>query len=265
MLGEADLPTFPGVAVRALEELRDPDFDLRKVARLVETDPGLSVAVLRAANSALYSLRNNARTVGHAVGLLGRGRVESLLLTISVREALPRPRTPWFDPGEFWHAAALRGTLARGIAERICPTRASEAFTAALLQDLAMPLLAERVSDKYAPVLERWRAEEGPLVGLERSTLGWDHAEIGLMLAEMWGFPMDLCGAIAGHHELAEQAVPTPERWVAGLGSGAELPDSLALLGNELVDRGVMGEADATDLIDAAQVDALETAGVFAA
>jgi hypothetical protein len=53
----------------------------------------------------------------------------------------------------------------------------------------------------------------------EKQVFGWDHAEIGGLLAAKWNFPDELCRAIAEHHEPKDYAEPTPLRDVVYLSS----------------------------------------------
>ena len=66
---------------------------------------------------------------------------------------------------------------------------AEEAFSAALLQDMAIPLLAKEMSNEYLKLLEA--REEGPrrLSDLERERFGWNHADAGAMMARKWKMP----------------------------------------------------------------------------
>ncbi|MED5374642.1 MAG: HDOD domain-containing protein [Myxococcota bacterium] len=197
-LGEAPMPTFPQVANAALDKLRDPTSSLRDVGLILEQDPGLSIRLLKTVNSPAFGLRRPCTSVAHAASLMGRAQLESMVLAVAVNAATPK-KAPGFNRQQFWQAAAQRAAVARSIAAAISPRFASEAFTAGLLQDMAVPLLAARRSD-YAPVLEAWRGGEGSLDALEQQAFGWDHAEIGGLLGERWEFPAGLKAAVSDHH-----------------------------------------------------------------
>lgn len=265
VLGDVELPTFPAVVTRALDELRNEDVSLREVGKTIAADPGLSVKILRVANSALYSLRHPARTVPHAVELLGRGEVESLLLGVAVGEALPTEQAG-LAPGEFWGAAARRAGIARELARELHPTTQSESFTAALLEDMAIPLLAAHRRDDYQPVLAAWREAGGDLAALERQRFDWDHAEVAMLLCKQWSFPESLTAAIAGHHgdPSGETAPPPAVSLVSELGL-LEDPEALQRLCDRAASEFGLSPERTAELVAAGLEAADSIAAQFAA
>lgn len=195
-----ELPSFPGIITSLLEQLAKEDVSLSAVADQLAVDPGLSVRLLTTVNSAAFSIRNEIRSVHHAVHLLGRAQIESMLISIAVHSTLPCEPAPGFVPARFWSAAARRAAIAAVFAERVDPGAASESFTAALLQDLAVPILAHHRGEEYGALLDEWHAGKGDLCELERRAYGWDHAEVGASVCRRWGMPETFIDAIGVHH-----------------------------------------------------------------
>ncbi len=224
LVDEFELPSFPAATLRILEIIRDDATSPADVAESLLVDPGLSVRVLRVVNSASTGLRQSVEDVSHAVHLIGRSALESLIISVAVRGALPCKVQRGFDPGRFWRTAARRAALAKQLARELCPSEAVQCFTAALLQDMALPLLIQRKGERYAELLEKWHAGEAELHELERETFGWDHAQLGRVICERWQLPEDLGCAIGGHHADtdAEAEVPSPVRLAALLGETDE-------------------------------------------
>lgn len=217
-LAGATLPSFPGVAMQALARLRDPKASLREVGELLASDPGLSVALLRLANGAGRGALREIGSVRHAVAMLGRSEVESLVLTVGVRDALPQVPARGFDPPRFWTTAARRAATARAFAERLDPARAQEHFTAGLLQDMALPVLSGWNPRKYGRLLEAWHGGDADLAAMERETWGWCHGEVATWLCTDWGLPESLASAIGGHHH--DDDCPVGVRLVSVLREG---------------------------------------------
>lgn len=214
-------PSFPTVIARALTTLNDSRSELAEVGRILATDPRTTIKLLSLTNSPMFSFRTPVLSVEHAVSMLGRSRLEALLLTMGVRQALPRP--PSLDVDRFWHAAGRRATLARALCERTDPQQAALCFTAALLQDLAVPFLLERLSDVYTPLLAEWRNTGEALDQLESASFGFNHADVGGFLCEDWGFPELLTAAVGAHHKAQRRyssIPPPPVQLVACLKEG---------------------------------------------
>lgn len=201
VLGGSELPSFPAVITAALEKVRDVDASVASIADVIVADPGLSVRVLGTVNSAAFALRHQVKSIHHAVSLMGRGQLESLLISMAMREALPREAAPGFQAKRFWTTAARRATTGRALAELIDPASRSESFTACLLQDLAVPILAQRKRPEYGAILEQWHGGTDCLARLEQDAFGWDHAGIGERLSREWEFPEHLSRAIGTHHD----------------------------------------------------------------
>ncbi|MFH1467935.1 MAG: HDOD domain-containing protein [Pseudomonadota bacterium] len=228
-LGGAALPSFPAIQMQVLRELRQVDTPLNRIGDLVMRDPGLSTKVLSTVNSAGFGLKRRVDSVAHAVSLLGAGRLESVVLSVAVAQALPSRAVRGFCPRRFWRAAARRATTALALADLLHPASRSVAFTAGLLQDMAVPLLATHRNEQYGPVLEAWVGDGGSLSALERGEFGWSHAEVASWVASEWNFPEGLGYAIGGHHgsDEPELASPLPVRLVGLLGEEAEEDQAL--------------------------------------
>ena len=72
-------------------------------------------------------------------------------------------------------------------------------FAAALLQDMAIPLLAKALPETYRNLLEVRQQGRYRLSQLEREQFGWTHAEAGGRLARRWGLPDRFASWIESH------------------------------------------------------------------
>lgn len=215
-LGQAQLPALPGAVVKLLGVLRDGEASLEDITSTLQHDPEVVSRVLKIVNSASFGLRQQVNSVPHAVHLMGRENLHSLVLGFSVSRMLPKGRTNGFDHHRYAHAAVRRATLAKQFAHRIHPATEAEDFTAALLQDMAIPLMAYATPDSYASILSTWdECEHSHLEEIETQVLGWDHGEIGAAVAESWNLPTSLVESIGSHH--ADESTVTPAVRIASL------------------------------------------------
>jgi HD-like signal output (HDOD) protein len=200
LFADYKLPSFPAAVVQTLEKIRDPESTAASVAEFLSFDPGLSVRVLRLANSPAFSPRRKVENLTQAIALVGFSQLETMVLSVGVRNATPTQPSPGYDATRFWRASARRGVLAHSLASLLCPAKRSECFTAGFLQDLALPLLATRGPEPYGSVLEQWHRDGGKLCELEREVFEWDHAEVATWICNDWNFPENIAAAIGGHH-----------------------------------------------------------------
>jgi len=201
MLGNYEIENFPSAVMNVLATLRDPDSSITDIARQIEVDPAMHVRVLRTTNSAAFGLISKVSNIRHAANLLGRSRIEALVLSHAVTNVMSSDDNGCIDNKRFWVNAAQRASLARSIAQRLHPATQIESFTIGLLQNIAIPVLARFRDAEYRKVFEHSsRDRESRLHLLEQESFGYDHPAIGAMMTEVWNFPDYLTRAIAGHH-----------------------------------------------------------------
>ncbi|MFC1692006.1 HDOD domain-containing protein [Candidatus Latescibacterota bacterium] len=201
ILGNYELPSFPSAVMSILTALRNPDFSMKEVAKQLEGDPGLHVKVLKTVNSAAFGLTTRVSNVHHAVTLLGRSRLETIVLSQAVNSTLPKVEMPFFDMRQFWLISAQRASLARVLANQLHPATQVESFTTGLLLDMALPILVVVRPKEYKMIFERWNIDKSvDLSEIEKDVLGYDHSFAGALIAENWDLPEYLIRAIYGHH-----------------------------------------------------------------
>lgn len=200
ILAGSEPPPIRSGAMRTLRLLRDADADLSTIVESLSWDPGFVVRSLRLVNSAAFGLRNKVDSFQHAAAILGRSKLEQLVLSIAVKDSVSAKDVPGFDTVRFWRSAFFRASLARALAQKLHPMHTEASFTAGLLQDMAVPVLAQSRED-YRPLLEHWHeSKDVELHELERSELGFCHGEAGALLALEWELPEALANAIQIHH-----------------------------------------------------------------
>lgn len=210
LLGTYELQRFPTVVMDVLSMLRDPHTKTSDIADTIQMDMGMSIKVLRLINSAAFGLTNNVSNLHHAVTILGRSQLESMLLTYAVASSIP-PSLDCMEISRFWLASARRACLAKHVAQHLHAATQADSFTAAFLQDLAVPLISTRNGSTYTSLLNEWHADqEADIVDMERTCFDYDHTSIGALVAEEWGLSNYLINAIAGHHDLSEQSSAEP-------------------------------------------------------
>ncbi len=200
LLDGYELPSFPTVIMEILQKIRSEDSSASDIARSLSFDPALSVRILSIANSAAFSPIKKIENLTQAIALVGFSQLESLVLSAGVAKGIPTQPCRWYDPDMFWLASAKRAMLAHELAKVICPAKESECFTAAFLQDMALPFLACKKSEEYDPILEKWHRDGGDLAQLERQVFEWDHAEVATWICSEWGLPENIALAIKTHH-----------------------------------------------------------------
>lgn len=248
-------PSFPALVTQALDLLADPAVEMTQVSSIIELDPGITARTLGFVNSAAVAPRSKVTSVNQAAVMLGRNQLEALLISAGAGAAIPKATGTSYDHARFWTTAAKRAALASAIAGHVDPSRRSENFTAALLQDMAIPVLTEK-AEPYNIVLEHWHNGTEDLASLEVSVFGWHHGDVASWMGEVWGFPEEFVSFMSHHHEFVDNFL-LPAQLVAplrevGTNGDAEVIETtstaLGLATDMIVEMIVAAEAQATDL-----------------
>ena len=220
ILSVEQLPAMPQSAIRLLELSQDPNVGPREFAIPIESDPGLTVQVLRFVNSSYFGFRNEISNVKQAITLVGMRTVKNFTLWSAVFSLIPNPKCGCFDLKKLWQDSLRRALFARRMARLLGLSEVEETFAAALLQDMAVPLLAKEVPDTYNALFGARNSSNSRLrlSTLEQHVFGWTHAKAAGMMARRWNLPEAFAVLIEDHLEV--------EQWVS---KAASEPAKLAV------------------------------------
>lgn len=220
------LPPLSAVANRIVQQATEADPDLAVLARLIELDPALTVAVLRLVNSPFYGLSRQVGTVSEAIMVLGMATVRRVAIASAVAQPLQQLGLKHSLVHAMWRKAIAGAVLASRLLDGHAASQL--AFTAGVLQDLGRLDLHLRSAEAYA-TLEGLVGQE--LCAAEHRAFGHDHAAAGAELAHAWSLPPSIVEAIALHHQPNAQAPESPAAqavWLSSLVGDGDL--GLALM-----------------------------------
>ncbi|OHB74818.1 MAG: phosphohydrolase [Planctomycetes bacterium RBG_16_64_10] len=217
LLSGAQLPALPQSAIRVLDLARDPENGPAEYAIPIESEPGLASQVLRFVNSSYFGFAREIASVKLAITLVGIRTIKNFVLWSAVYNMLPNPRCGELDVGKLWQDSLRRGLFARALAKVIGLRDTEGPFAAALLQDMAIPLLAKALPLEYARLLEQRQGGAVRLSTLERDRFGWSHADAAGQIAEQWNLPPEFAVLMERHihwEKLHEGDAMDPEQVV---------------------------------------------------
>jgi len=192
------LPSLPAAASAALSLARDPEADVDKLCRVIQTDMGLAARVLRVANSAALGRRNPARKLQEAIITVGLRKTCDIMVAACAKRLFESATA---RTEELWNHSLAVGVAAEELARATRKVELGCAFLPGLFHDVGRVafLLADETA---AEVIEGLSSNgAGCNAYFEREWYGFDHAEAGAILAEDWGLALELCDAIRWHHE----------------------------------------------------------------
>jgi HD-like signal output (HDOD) protein len=229
------LPSLPAAVTQFAEKSGRPDADPKKLAKIVETDSGLTLELLKHVNSAFVGARSKVTSVEQALALLGIRQSRNLLITSGMKAAVRSRESKLINQNCFWNGTFQKALFAREVA-LLLKTDGDLAFSGALLQDYLLPVLTNDICDEYLKFIEARNKVALNLCEYEQGAFGWDHAMAGACIAHRWKLPPELVCCILYHHAgLSILANPQLGRSpVAAVAISGLLPDQLRQSGQGL-------------------------------
>ncbi len=199
LLATTQLAALPQSAIRLLELSRDPNCGPADYAAPIEVDPGMAGQVLKFVNSSYFGFARKISSVKVGISLVGVRTIKNFALWNAVFSLVPNPRCGPFDLKSIWQDSLRRALFARAVAKLQGLKATEEIFTAALLQDMAVPLLAKEFPQIYVKLLEGRNDGRRRLSSLEGEAFGWTHGQAAGLLARQWNLPEEFATLIEGH------------------------------------------------------------------
>ena len=207
---------------------RNPDVSMDQIAKVIETDPALSLKVLKTVNSSVYGLKSPCTTIRRALNYLGLSAVKSIVLGFSLVESTRGvDGDDAFDIKEHWKRSIFGAAAARVIAQKVGKCDPEEAFAAALFQDLGALAMFTALGEQYTKAIAPAPKDHTKHMELERSALGFTHAECGAAMASKWRLPDRYVQTIQ-HHHAPDGAEPDCRDLVRAVGLGTLTAGALA-------------------------------------
>jgi len=212
------LPPALDLVPKLLGCLNDQEKSGDLLAELIRLDPGLTVAVLRVANSAAYAGEYRMETLGAAVLRLGLREVYRIVLQVIASPV-------FLSTSEAAGLNLWQHSFCAGVATQILSQRLGEdpelAFTAGLLHDVGKLVFHQFLGEQYVSLVREAQASDEALYRREAARFGVEHASVGARLLKSWNFPDPIVHSVQFHHDPSQ--CPKPDIRIVSLVFSANL------------------------------------------
>ncbi|PKN25109.1 MAG: chemotaxis protein, partial [Deltaproteobacteria bacterium HGW-Deltaproteobacteria-21] len=121
----------------------------------------------------------------------------------TIRKSFPfRKRQDGYDleEGDLWKYSVSSALISRELAEKRKMDNSHLVFTAALLKDIGKVVLSQYVADSFEKINLLVTQYGYSFMEAEKAVIGIDHAELGGLVAEKWGYSPKMVEIIRSHH-----------------------------------------------------------------
>lgn len=188
------LPAMPLVVQEVMASFKNEQVGSASLARKIAFDQGLSARVLRVANSSFYGLPREVGSIQDAVMVLGFDTVRSLVLSVGVMRAF-EAQAGVFDRQAYWRRSFRVAVYTEALAQELGHEQRL-AFAAGMFHEVGLLVLDVCIPHQFAAILAQQQVSGVDIVEVERTELGFSHADIGAEMARRWNFPPGIEHAI---------------------------------------------------------------------
>lgn len=209
-----DLPPLPQVAAQVLRIAADPDASTDELQRVISTDQALASQILKIANSAMFGMMREVKTLTQAIMTLGFSTIKSVVIASSAKNLYNRGSSG-LQERLMWEHALVTGLAGRAYGKQLRLARTEEVFLAGLMHDIGKSVMGIKFPDRYGAMIRTVYNEQGDTLELELETFGFDHTMVGEALLHSWNLAQSIVQAVRWHHEPAE--TPKENRTLSAL------------------------------------------------
>jgi HD-like signal output (HDOD) protein len=218
-----DLPPLPQVAAQVLRIAADPDSTTDDLQKVICTDQALTAQILKIANSAMFGMMREVKTLTQAIMTLGFSTIKSVVIASSAKNLYSRGGAG-LQERLMWEHALVSALAGRAYGRAFRYSRVEEVFLAGLMHDIGKSVMGIKFPERYGSLVRSVYNGEGDQMEMELDTFGFDHAMVGEALLRSWNLAHSLEEAVRWHHQPLEAPPETQ-----GLSALVALGNQMAL------------------------------------
>ncbi len=196
------------VVRKAIRATENSDRGGAHLEQILLADPGVTLRVLRLANSAYFGVSRDVATVSTAIAIIGMDRLRKLLRHVLVSQVFETLEARRPEAVPIWRTSIAAGAAAYVIARLCRKGDPEELLTIGLLHNVGEFALLARFPDEYLAV-QRMAGGRLSAEGM-RVVFGVGAGEVSRWLLDSWSFPLRFGLAAAQWRDGPLAADPQP-------------------------------------------------------
>lgn len=267
---------MPEAAVSLIKLASDESNDIRELSVIIESEPGLSMQVLKTINSPYFNPSRPVHTISKAIGSFGFSTVlKTALKLLMYNKMIARPTGQSFDLLFFWQHSLFVAALSRELAISLKYPDPEIIYIAGLLHDIGKLVLESYGNLSYSDFIAANTGITTSILKNELIYFGVNHEQVGYLFCRKSQLP-DIVTSVAANHTNdsfetshltgfnKENAIVTMANYLAGihhLGSFAQEPSSV--LSHSVVDMIEINSLNMQAILDTVDQEMCETSSFY--
>lgn len=191
------LSYMPTIVLKLMEMLSDPDVTVHEIVAVIEKDQGLVARIFKVSNSSFYGRLQKAENLTDAVITLGLRGIKSFIIAQAVKQVLTTA-----DAGNhsLWEHAVKVSISSAVLAKELRYDMLEDALVGGLVHDIGKAFIGSVYPEVYSLIHQTSIKDQTTYEEAEQVVLDFNHAEVGALITEKWGFPQKIVDVIRHHH-----------------------------------------------------------------
>jgi HD-like signal output (HDOD) protein len=199
--GWVELSSLPFIYIKINNAINSRVSSIKDISDIISGDPSLTTRLLRLVNSAFYGFPSKIETVSRALLAVGTNQIRELALATSVLRLFKGIPAGLVSMDSLWRHSVACGVAAKMLARAgLREAHVERFFTAGIIHDIGRLVIYKMMPDAAKEMILRCRVNNEPLCLVEKEVIGFDHADLGRALAQLWNLPPGMEEMIACHH-----------------------------------------------------------------
>lgn len=196
-----EFPSLPTVYNEVVNKISDSNSTADDIAKIIQSDVGISTKLLRLVNSPIYNIHNKVTNIKDAIFYVGFNEVKNIVLAQSVIRMTGREEIKDnFNMIEFWKHSIGVGVTARYIAQELEIKRLDDFFVAGVMHDIGKLFFHKVFKPIYNIVIKSSLEKKVEIEVIEKQKLMATHSDVGSLLCNKWNLPESINNVVKWHN-----------------------------------------------------------------
>ncbi|KAF0178986.1 MAG: HD domain protein [Nitrospirae bacterium] len=197
ILETVDIPSLPPIAMKVLQLINDDYSSIKELEKIIGRDQAFSARLLRIANSPYYGRDRSIDTISTGILLIGFNTMKSLVVAASLKDL--HRKFGLFEQRLWEHSLGV-SIAASILALETKLLQVEEAMIGGLIHDVGKTILNNAMPESYSVIVEKVYETGMSFADVENEMLGFNHCQVGGLIARKWKLPKNLESVVEYHH-----------------------------------------------------------------
>ena len=184
-----NMPPMPQTVSQVQQACKDEETTIADIVGIISHDPMLSANILKAANSPIYGLSKEVKSLSQAVSLFGLSTIEGLVMNYGTKKVLHiEPEIYGISKEKLTEIGLMQAALCGAWMQKLDRSLKDEIGIVALLSDLGKLAIAKAMEDKEPTQALKGAKDFLQLRKVEKEIVGATTEAACAMMFEHWNF-----------------------------------------------------------------------------